>query len=84
MTDRQTRASYTIGFRDKSQITVNAQEDFVRLDNPFDPTNTNGVKLPAGGQYLWKSVSAGFVSDIRKLFNYSITGRYGDITTEHG
>jgi hypothetical protein len=77
MTDRQTRFSYTIGFRDKSQITINAQEDYVRLDNPFDPTNTNGEKLPAGGQYFWKSASAGFTSDTRKLFNYSLITRYG-------
>jgi hypothetical protein len=77
MTDRQTQISYTVGFRNKSQINVNAQEDFVRLDDPFDPTNTKGEKLPEGGQYYWKSAGAGFTSDIRKLFNYSLNGRYG-------
>ncbi|HLN54738.1 MAG TPA: DUF5916 domain-containing protein [Bacteroidales bacterium] len=77
MTDRQTQFSYTIGFRNKSQVTVNAQEEYVRLDDPFDPTNTRGEKLPAGSDYHWNSASAGFTSDIRKLFNYSITGRYG-------
>lgn len=77
MTDRQTQFSYTIGFRNKSQVTLNAQEDYVLLEDPFDPTNTRGEKLPAGSGYHWNSASAGFTSDIRKLFNYSITGRYG-------
>lgn len=77
MTDRQTQFSYTIGFRNKSQVTLNAQEDYVLLEDPFDPTNTRGEKLPTGSGYHWNSASAGFTSDIRKLFNYSITGRYG-------
>jgi hypothetical protein len=77
MTDRQTELSYTVGFRNKSQFTIDAQEDFVRLDRPYDPTNTGGEKLPAGEQLYWKSARASFNSDFRKLFNYSINGSYG-------
>jgi hypothetical protein len=77
MTDRQTEVSYTIGFRNKSQFSIDAQEDFVKLDKPYDPTNTGGEKLPAGEQLIWKSASASFTSDFRKLFNYNLNGSYG-------
>jgi hypothetical protein len=77
MTDRQTEVSYTIGFKDKSQITIEGQEDFVRLDRPYDPTNTGGTKLPAGAQLYWKSARASFTSDFRKPLNYSLNTSYG-------
>jgi hypothetical protein len=77
MTDRQTQVSYSVGFRDKSQLSVTGQEEFVKLDAPYDPTNTGGVELDAGEQFYWKSARASFTSDIRKLFNYSINGTYG-------
>jgi hypothetical protein len=77
MTDRQTDLSYTIGFLDKSQLTLYFLEDFVRLDKPYDPTNTGGIKLQAGNGFSWKTVRTSFVSDIRKLLNYSINASYG-------
>jgi hypothetical protein len=77
MTDRETQVSYSIAFRDKSQFTVSGQEEFVKLEAPFDPTNTGGAKLDAGEEFYWKTTRASFTSDIRKLFNYSINGTYG-------
>ena len=77
MTDRRSELSYTIGFRNKSQMSVTAQEDFVRLDKPYDPTNTGGEKLSAGDQFYWKSARAAFTSDTRKVFNYTLNGIYG-------
>jgi len=77
MTDRETEISYSIGFRNKSQLSVAAREEFVRLDSPYDPTNTGGVKLEAGEEFHWQNTRASFTSDIRKLFNYSINGTYG-------
>jgi len=77
MTDRQTAIGYSIGFRDKSQISVNVSEDFVLLAKPFDPTNTGGIPLPEGTSYSWKSSSIRFDSDTRKLFTYSSYAGYG-------
>jgi len=77
MTDRQTELSYTIGWKNKNQLTLELAEDFVKLSNAFDPTNTRGVKLPAGTEYNWKSAGLEFVSDTRKLLYYRIEGQYG-------
>lgn len=77
MTDRETDLSYTFGFRDKSQLTFDLVEDYVRLDKPYDPTNTGGIKLLAGNGFSWKTARTSFISDIRKLLNYSISTSYG-------
>ncbi len=77
LTDRQTSLGYNIGFRDRSQINLVTSESYVLLANPFSPTNTGGVPLPAGSHYSWKNASAGFDSDSRKLFTYSFDAGYG-------
>lgn len=77
MTDRQTELSYQVAFTDKSVFTVGAQEDFVRLDKAYDPTNTGGLKLDAGEHFNWRTMSASFTSDIRRPFNFGLNGNYG-------
>lgn len=77
LSDRQTSLGYSIGFRDRSQITVNASEYFVMLSNPFSPTNTGGVPLPAGSSYSWKNGHLSFDSDSRKLVTCSADAGYG-------
>jgi hypothetical protein len=47
------------------------------LQDPFDPTNSGGVKLPAGSDYNWSTLRASFTSDARKRVNYKIGGSYG-------
>ncbi len=77
LTDRETELSYIIGWQNKSQLSVSIEEQFVKLSNAFDPTNTGGEKLLAGEQFQWKSVRAGFTSDARKLFNYVMNASIG-------
>lgn len=77
MTDRQTQLSYIVGWKNRNQLTLTFAEDFVKLGNSFDPTNTGGVRLPAGTGYNWKSACLMFTSDTRKLLYYSLEGQYG-------
>jgi len=77
LTDRETELSYTIGWRDKSQLSVSLQEEFVQLDRDYDPTNTGGEKLAAGDRFQWKSATAEFTSDARRLFNYALNAGIG-------
>jgi len=77
LTDRETQLSYSIGWQNKSQLSVSIEEQFVKLSRAFDPTNTEGEKLAAGDQFNWKSVRAGFTSDARKLFNYILNASIG-------
>jgi len=78
MTDRETQFSYTIGWKNKNQLTLALTEDFVKLSNTFDPTNTGGEKLPAGSTYNWRSAGITFTSDTRKLFYYTMQAIYGN------
>ena len=77
MTDRQTQLGYLIGWTNRNQLTFGAEEQFVKLSKPFDPTNTGGVKLPEGSEYNWKRASLSFASDTRRLFYYTVNGGFG-------
>jgi hypothetical protein len=56
---------------------VDAKETYIKLQNPFDPTNSGGIPLPANEEFTWKEFGASFGSDIRKPFNILITSHYG-------
>ncbi len=77
LTDRETELSYTIGWQNKSQLSVSVGEEFVQLGTDFDPTNTGGDKLAAGEQFHWKNAQTEFISDARKLFNYTLNAGIG-------
>ncbi len=72
MTDRVTQLFYQVEWINKSILKVDAKESFVKLQAPFDPTNTNGVPLATNEKFSWQEAGVSFVSDIRKLFNFSI------------
>ena len=77
LTDRETQLSYIITWQNKCQLSVSMKEQFVKLSRAFDPTNTGGEKLNAGEQFQWNTVQAGFTSDTRKLFNYTLNASLG-------
>jgi hypothetical protein len=77
LTDRETQISYIIAWQNKCQLSVSLKEQFVKLSRAFDPTNTGGEKLNAGEQFNWNNVQAGFISDARKLFNYTLNASWG-------
>ncbi len=81
LTDRETKLSYLIGWQNKSLLSVSMEEQFVKLSRAFDPTNTNGEKLAMGEQFQWISALAGFTSDARRLFNYTLNAGYGGYYT---
>ncbi len=77
MTDRQTKLEYTIGWRNRNELSFGVNEQYVKLRRSFDPTNTGGVKLEAGSDYNWKNANISFSSDTRRMFYYSLGGGYG-------
>lgn len=83
ITDRHTQLSYSIGWRDKSQLTFFVKEEFVKLSDPFDPTNTEGVKLAAGQEFNWQNAGIDYSSDFRRLFHYTLNGSYGSYYNGH-
>jgi len=77
MTDRETQLSYNIEWQNKSTISADFRENFVKLLAPFDPTNTGGEQLQAGERFNWQELGATYSSDPRRMLNFSLTGRYG-------
>jgi hypothetical protein len=77
MTDRLTQIGYSIGWKNRDQLSVSISEQFVKLSSSFDPTNTGGMKLDSGSEYYWQSAGVNFTSDSRRLFYYTLNGSYG-------
>jgi hypothetical protein len=77
ITDRETQLSYQVEWINKSILTIDVKETYMKLQTPFDPTNTGGITLPSGEKFNWKEIGITYISDIRKLFNFLISSRYG-------
>ena len=77
LTDREATVYYQAEWMNKSIAQINLTTNYVLLQQPFDPTNSEGTPLPEGKGFSWNSVSASYTSDIRKPFNFLLAGRYG-------
>lgn len=77
MTDRKTQIEYSIGWRNKNKLSFKLNEQFVKLNRSFDPTNTDSVELESGSDYKWRNTSIDFSSDTRRLFNYALNAGFG-------
>jgi hypothetical protein len=77
LTDRETQLLYSVEWINKSTSSIDVKETYIKLQAPYDPTNTGGVQLDADDDFHWKEIGASFTSDPRKLFNVSLISRYG-------
>jgi hypothetical protein len=77
LTDRETQLLYSIDWLNKSSFSVDFKETYVKLLQPFDPTNTGGLQLAAGEDFDRNEFGATFTSDNRKMLNVVLTSRYG-------
>ncbi len=76
-TDYENVLSYLITFRSKATLSVLGQNDYVRLLQPFDPTNTGKDSLPAGSIHRYTLTGFDYVSAPQHIFTYSASLRYG-------
>ncbi len=76
-TDRILSAGYGVEWLNRSKLSVEAEDHYILLNKPFDPTNTGGVSLPAGSDYHWNNVQVVWNTDPRKLLNLLVSGGYG-------
>ena len=77
MTDRQTQVLYQVEWMNKAILVVDAKEVYMKLLAPFDPTNTGSTPFQTNQEFNWKEAGISYTSDIRKPFNFLISGRYG-------
>jgi hypothetical protein len=77
LTDREAQLSYNIEWLNKSLFSIDFKETYIKLQFPFDPTNTGGMQLAANEDFDWNEFGATFTSDARKMMNVVLTTRYG-------
>lgn len=77
LTDRETQLLYSVELINKSTISLDIKETYIKLQAPFDPTNTGGIKLNTDEDFRWNEIGASFISDTRKPFNMLLSSRYG-------
>jgi hypothetical protein len=77
LTDRVTQLLYQVEWMNKSLLVVDGMNTFIKLQSPFDPTNTGSVPLPANNKFNWNEMGISFTSDLRKSFNWILNSRYG-------
>lgn len=76
-TDNEFEVRYEILWLNRAKAQIRYRQYYIKLQDPFDPTNSGGVTLPAGSDYDWQTMRLSFTSDARKRFNYDISTGYG-------
>ncbi|HVV54468.1 MAG TPA: hypothetical protein VHC47_04060, partial [Mucilaginibacter sp.] len=76
-TDNESALSYIITFRDRSTITISGINDYIKLQQPFDPTNTGRDSLAIGTQHHYNSLDLLIVSKPQSVFTYSLEATQG-------
>jgi hypothetical protein len=76
-TDNETIAMYRLNFRKQSVFVAWAGHAYVKLLNPFDPTNTGIDTLATGSEHSWYAWGMDFISKPQSVFTYAFSSRYG-------
>ena len=79
--DRQSRVGYFFQFKDRSELRVRAEDWYVFLRNPFDPTRSGADVLPDSVGYSWNQAGVEYSSDFRRKFNVSTFANFGTYYT---
>lgn len=71
-TDNESALSYIMTFRNKSTFTISGINDYVMLQQKFDPTNTHKDSLAIGSQHRYNSLDLLLVSKPQSVFTYQL------------
>nr|WP_228713528.1 DUF5916 domain-containing protein [Arundinibacter roseus] len=77
LSDNETAFVYTFNFKSRGLATIWTATNYVRLLQPFDPTNSGRERLRAGTEHRWKSAGFEFFSGPQNNFTYDFSGRVG-------
>lgn len=72
-TEHEFTLEYKFEFKNRSIFDFGMKDFYTWLDNDFDPTHNSQVKLAKGTEYRTKVGFIDFISDTRKMFNFSTT-----------
>jgi len=76
-TDNESALSFITTFRDRSTLTISGINDYVKLQLPFDPTNTRKDSLAIGTEHKYNSLDILLVSKPQSVFTYQLESIFG-------
>ncbi|MEO6218824.1 MAG: DUF5916 domain-containing protein [Ginsengibacter sp.] len=76
-TDDEWFVGYPFSFRNLSTFTPWVAHDYMKLQQPFDPTNFKKDTLARGTEHRWHAFGFDFVSKPKSLFTYGLSSRFG-------
>jgi hypothetical protein len=76
-TDHENVLAYLFTFRSKATLSVLGQDDYVRLLQPFDPTNTGKDSLETGSVHRYNLTGFDYASAPQHVLTYNASLRYG-------
>ncbi len=75
--DRRIELNYDINTLNRSSMEIGYQTEMITLLDPFDPTNTDGLELPADEEYRSTFGYLEYRSDPRKIVSLRARGGFG-------
>lgn len=75
--DRGTQLGYELNFKNRSEMVFTFENQFIVLQNPFDPIRTGIRSLEALTEHRWNSVNLEYNSKPQSLFTYALKSYYG-------
>lgn len=76
-TDNESVLSYILTFRNRSALTISGINDYVKLQEPFDPTNTGRDSLAIGTQHRYNTLDILWSSKPQSVFTYQLEATGG-------
>lgn len=76
-TDNTTYMAYSVKWRSQSSLMLWSGYDYIKLLQPFDPTNSRSETLPVGSEHTWFSWGSEFTSKPQSIFTYGFSTRMG-------
>jgi len=76
-TDSEYQFVYQFEMLNRSNLAVGVSNSYIRLLEPFDPTNSEGEQLPAGSDYSWWGAGAEYYSTSKNRLTYNASGDFG-------
>ncbi len=78
-TDHKYALNFSSGLRNTGRLSGSIEQNYTWLfSDSFDPTQTDGEELPQWTGYTYNSFNFNYMSDMRKLFSYTINGYIGE------
>jgi hypothetical protein len=75
--DRGTQLGYELNFKNRSEMVFTFENQFIVLQNPFDPIRTGIRSLKARSEHRWNSINLEYDSKPQSLFTYALKSSYG-------